>query len=95
MATWRWETVHGVAKYLAPNSKLTHPLCRAEMWMILTASKRLDWGAEGREEGKRGINKVAASAPSHFGIMMCGTAGTDAADKDPLRAKLTTENERR
>lgn len=66
-----------------------------DLMMILTVSKRLDWGAEGREEGKRGISKLASSAPSHFGIMMCGMAGTGAADKDPLRAKLTTENERR
>ena len=66
-----------------------------DLMLLLTAFKRLDWGPEGREEGKRGIGKFSSSAPSHFGIMMCGTAGTDAADKDPLRAKLTTENERR
>lgn len=66
-----------------------------DLRMKLLAFKRLDWGAEGREKGKRRISKVASSIPSHIRIMVFGLNDICAADKDPLGAKLTTENKRK
>lgn len=64
-----------------------------DLRMKLLAFKRLDWEAEGREKGKRRISKVASSTLSHIRIMRFGLNGICAADKDPLGAKLTIENE--
>ena len=51
-----------------------------DLRMKVLALKRLDWGAEGREKGKRRISKVASSIPSHIRIMVFGLNGICAAD---------------
>lgn len=74
MDTWYQETVHGMAKCIAPNPKLAYPLLRAEGW-VWGRCHLPSKGLTGEQRAERKGREASARFPllhHHMGMVKGG-----------------------